>query len=69
MLLRSSIGFLYRLSHYQKFMYTLTLRYYQITCPFRRYKENETVQDDWNVPIISEETLDKLTTMFTIYPE
>ena len=36
---------------------------------FRRYEENETFQDNWNVPIISEETLDKLTTMFTIYPE
>ena len=50
-------------------MYTLTLKYYRIICSYRRYKENETFQDDWNVPIISEETLDKLTTMFTIYPE
>ena len=32
-------------------------------------EENEDLDDDWEIPIISEQTLDKLTTMFTIYPE
>ena len=29
----------------------------------------EEAEVDWDVPTIAEESLDKLTTMFTIYPE
>ena len=36
---------------------------------FRKNPGAQKLNDDWEIPVISEETLDKLTTMFTIYPE
>ena len=36
---------------------------------FRKNPGAKRFDDDWEIPVISEETLDKLTTMFTIYPE
>ena len=36
---------------------------------FRKNPAAKKFDDDWEIPVISEETLDKLTTMFTIYPE
>ena len=39
------------------------------TIHFRKNPAAKKFEDDWEIPIISEETLDKLTTMFTIYPE
>ena len=40
-----------------------------IHCYFRKNLGAKRFDDDWEIPVISEETLDKLTTMFTIYPE
>ena len=56
-------------------MSIISWRYQQTDIPivilfhFRKNPGAKRFDDDWEIPVISEETLDKLTTMFTIYPE